>query len=548
MNEFLSRKMKDSLINEPDPMIEAKLRRTMRDQADRFEPRPEAYVKLQQRLNTQRADYRTGRGSKQRTMALAAGLLLVVGMVGYFGLRGDGQQVVTDMAATPGQTPEATQVSEKEAPIAESAVDDVPLAVGDFPVAPNLTAGPLAPTPTDAALSFLELVRISNFAEIRPEGTTVAVFAQDSAGEVGNLVTTLDLAVRMNAAGEPQYLVTGATSDAVTIGDLGDSWITEPTIELSTIGTGSFSGQANLRLYSSNDGVLLDAQAVQVGDTTTISNIPVMGHDFGWVVVQAGNVGSSSIGEFSATPVFFKAPLSSVEYAVAHIPVDDFEQGLVMRSSPSIDAEVLGVLAPGEGGIYRRGKVPSSLTGPYDWWAIETENGTRGWVNARYLVRTSMVSELELRQVAEAFLLAVRDPNVKIDGSLWPDPRRKPVQVGWIRGLRNVSGQDLASSAWWNDETQEWKMDPAYTDTVRTSLRTFLGIPDEVELDLDGQFQSPYPLDQAAIDSNFARLARVSIRPAGSEFDSVDRVVTLYVEQTPDGPVIVGISVWIWSP
>ncbi len=173
-------------------------------------------------------------------------------------------------------------------------------------------------------------------------------------------------------------------------------------------------------------------------------------------------------------------------------------------------------------------------------------------MNARYLSRTNAVSEEELRQVGQGFVDIVLDPEAQIAPQMWPAINHKDVQVGWIGDLRNVSATDLGDQSWWADTSQEWALPAAAGDPLEVnSLRAFLDLADGVEVyevNADGKDRWTYGLDQAAADTNFADLASITLGPPGVGNDTADRFVTLYVEQTLDGPVIVGIAVWIWSP
>ncbi len=556
MNDFLNRRRhggdeSQQNSDREQTEIEQRLGAALHTQADQFEPEPDAYVRLQQRLHHGEIDLREGPPSGPRIFLMAAAVLAVVGIAGYFGLRESGQQVITDRppAAQSDELAEAasTDLEQEAAPSRELLVNP------EYPTVGGNLGGPIAESPIDAAIGFLNLIRITDYAELKMEGSTVQVMAKDQAGAVGNQVAELDIGSFQNSDDDPRFVVTGARSKAVVLQSLGQERITESSVEVTASGTGWFEGQANLRLFSSNDAIILDFRTLQISDAPASIDVALSGRDHGWIVVQAEGVVTDSIGNFAAVPVFFDAPLNPVEYQVAHIPVDDPDTGLLVRHLPGSDERVLDTLPSGTLGIHRRGRVSTSgLEGGFDWWAIEYGDGKRGWVNARYLSRTNAVSEDDLRQVGEAFVAIVSDPALEIDPRLWPAANHKPVQVGWIGGLQNVSAADLSDQAWWADASQEWALPAAAGDPLEVnSLRTFLDLTDGVEVyeaNTDGQDEWVYGLDQLAADSNFADLASITLGPPGGGADTAARFVTLYVEQTLDGPVIVGIAVWVWSP
>ncbi len=531
--------------------IEERLGAAMHTQADRFEPDADAYVRLQQRLHHGEIDLREGPSSGPRVFLMAAAVLAVVGTAGFLGLRESGQQIITD--SPPAEQLDAAPEAESDTPTVKVTTPDPTADQTNYPAVSGNLAGPVAESPVDAALEFLELVRVDDYAEVRAEGATMQVFAKDQAGGVGNHVAELHIGAFKNSAGETRYVVTSASSKAVVLDSLSQERVTESSVEVTATGTGWFEGQANLRLFSSTDAILLDFQTLDIGDSPASADVALSGRDHGWIVVQAEGVVSDSIGNFAAVPVFFDAPLNPVEYQVAHIPVDDPDKGLQVRRLPGSDEEALETLPSGTLGIHRRGRVSTSgLEGGFDWWAIEYGDGRRGWVNARYLVRTNAVTETELRQIGEAFVDTVLEPEAQIAPQMWPATNRKPVQVGWIGGLQNVSATDLRDLSWWADTSQEWIFPEAAGDPLEVnSLRAFLDLTDGVEVyevNADGQDEWIYGLDQLAADSNFADLASITLGPPGGGADTAARFVTLYVEQTLDGPVIVGIAVWIWSP
>ncbi len=561
MNDFLNRRRNggdephagsEQTGSDRNPTeIEQRLGASMHSQAERFEPEPDAYVRLQQRIHHGEIDLREGPSPTPRIFLMAAAVLAVVGTAGFFGLRESGQQVITDVP--PAEQLDAAPEAESDLPTVEVTTPELGLDQTKYPAVSGNLAGPVAESPVDAALDFLDLVRITDYAEVRAEGVTMQVFAKDQAGGVGNQVAELNIGAFENSKGEARYVVTSASSKAVVLEGLGQERVTESSVEVTATGTGWFEGQANLRLFSSNDAILLDFQTLDIADSPASIDVALSGRDHGWIVVQAEGVVTDSVGNFAAVPVFFDAPLNPVEYQVAHIPVDDPDEGLQVRRLPGSDEEALGTLPSGTLGIHRRGRVSTSgLEGGFDWWAIEYGDGKRGWVNARYLSRTNAVAEAELRQVGETFVDIVLDSESQIDPQMWPATNHKDVQVGWIGDLRNVSATDLSDQSWWADASQEWALPAAAGDPLEVnSLTAFLDLPDGAdvyEVNVDGQEEWTYGLDQAAADSNFADLASITLGPPGAEGDTADRFVTLYVEQTLDGPVIVGIAVWIWSP
>ena len=89
----------------------------------------------------------------------------------------------------------------------------------------------------------------------------------------------------------------------------------------------------------------------------------------------------------TASPVPAEAPAApdarpdpGTTYQVVNVPADD---ELNVRAQPGIQAEVLDTLAPGT-----RGVVASGVWQPHaggTWFEIITDDGERGWVNARFV-------------------------------------------------------------------------------------------------------------------------------------------------------------------
>lgn len=537
---------------------EAQLRDSMRSQADQFEPSRDSFVRLEHRL----AQTQTSRDGSQvgpRLMAMAAGLVLVVGVAGYVSFRPAAQELATSTPTTESSAQESADAVQVVPEDGSATANTTVAGSGQFDVLSGNIAGPKADSPLEAASDFLSLIRVENDFELglSDSSNEVKVYAETDTGVRSSLATTLRIAMTESSSSTgTSYFVVSASSESVRLDGLPDTRITGGEVSVRGVATGWADGSASIRLYSSNDGVLLESQQITVAASSSIteftSDLELTGRDHGWIVVDSGAQAGDSIGSFAAVPIFFDSP--QVEYMVAHIDVDD-PDGLHVRHLPGTDGEIVDSLAPGTTSIFRRGVIPSlGAAGPYEWWPISYADGKLGWVNARYLAAVEPVSEQELLAVAGWFEEVVRGPigasDLASSRGFWPEENYKPVQVGWVGAMTTLSGDELADSATWTDDTREWGLPEAAGDyTEVASLRAFLDFEDKQSFVIDTSNREwLYGLDQRAADSNFAGLSNITVSAPDGEDDLAAREVTLYVEQTESGPVIVGIAVWLWSP
>lgn len=585
MNDFLNRR--NGHVPDPDPQIEDKLRTAMHDQADRFEPQSDAYVRLQQRLENQAAPLSSRSSSGPRLMAMAAAVLAIFGMAGYFSLQSKGQQLATDIPAAEHSSEAATE--EIDASEASNDSLDIESAVvetsSSFRIHDGLIAAAPSDNPVDAAIAFLSLVRLDHDYQLELDGNEVLVFANNDQGVKSGLVTTLEVAARSTGSGssssdstgagsqeatgdagsitaaedgELEYFVVKATEPSIVINNPGASRITDSVYTASGIATGWPQGMADLRLYSSNDGALLRTASPDVGAGSSVSefevDVQLDGRDHGWIVVQTTSPDGDALGAFAAVPIFYDAPLNSIEYQVAHIDVDDAD-GLIVRALPGSEEKLRDSLPPETSGIHRRGGIPNfGPEGSLEWWLIEYGDGQTGWVNARYLVSVEDVSDDDLIDTADEFLVLLGDPETATDALLWPADDRKPVEIGWVRDLEDTYATELSDPEWWTDQGHEWTLPPAAGDTTAiSSLRDFIGFG-EATLAIEPTLERTwvYGQDQQAATSHFAGLSSVTISVASADGtstgDSAQKTVTLYVESMDGRPVVVGIAIWMWEP
>lgn len=536
---------------------EEQLRDSMRSQADGFEPSPDSFVRLEQRLAQTQASH-DGSQFGPRLMAMAAGLVLVVGVAGYLSFRPAAHEIATSSPTTEPSADESAEASQIQPDDGSATANTVQEGSSQFDVVSGNIAGPKADSPLEAASAFLSLIRVEDDFELGlgDSSNEVKVFAETDTGVRSSLATTLTIAMTESSSTMgTSYFVVSASSDSVQLEGLPDTRITASGVSVRGVSTGWADGSASIRLYSSNDGVLLESQQITVAasslNTEFTSDLSLTGRDHGWVVVDAGAQAGDSIGSFGAVPIFFDSP--QVEYTVAHVDVDD-PDGLHVRHLPGTDGEIVDSLAPGTTSVFRRGVVPSlGTTGPYEWWPITYADGKLGWVNARYLAAVEPVTDEELEAAASWFIEALQG-SLAADGlvagrEFWPDERYKPVQVGWIQAMTSLSGDELASLSTWDDEIREWQIPADYDpDYDLNSLRGFLEFGD-VELTVDTtDHRWVYGNDQQAAESNFAGLSNVTIAQPFDELTASPTAITLYVEQTESGPVIVGIALWIWVP
>jgi len=100
--------------------------------------------------------------------------------------------------------------------------------------------------------------------------------------------------------------------------------------------------------------------------------------------ISGSSTSTISVGEATPSPSITATTLSTISNVVDRVVVcgTDSEHGLNLRADAGTGAEVIGLLANGE----TLDVVESTIvTDGGLWLKVELEDGSAGWVNARYL-------------------------------------------------------------------------------------------------------------------------------------------------------------------
>ncbi len=581
--------------------LEDELREVLAARAEMFEPSENAYLDLKRRVAAEthpidptqvgnrngrnrggrNRNSRTGWGSSgPRILAVAASLALLVGAAAFALQRQtDSEQVTADsgITTTASSSKEPAGSSDAQSEMAAEIVPDDPAVTQVYDVDPARLIG-VQPAPAGvfgppraswqaAALDFLELLHLpSDRARLVPDGDLVQVFATSEDGSE-RAVTALKIASTTLNNGEDGFVVVRATSPEVTI----DSPSVQQSIKKSSVvvsgeGTG-FEATVGIRLYSADDGVLLDVAPAMAGNFGKLApyeqRLSAAGRENAWVVAISTGGSDMGIEAFSAVAVKIDAPLPTDTHTVSGIPLDDPDGGLVVRDMPGTsEGQELLVLPSGLSDVRRRGVV--SMVDGQAWWniwlpAADTQSLDRkaGWVNSAYLTSGDPVGEASLREIANDFIGATKAGGVAFDQLPWST---RPIHVGWTRGLKVLSASGLNSTEAW-DQDRDWLIpEERFSKKVETaSLRSFVDslAPDPVgnefsyesviSVGVDPVATSPYGADQAELATRFAGTSWVQIADPGNG-GSEWQTTTLFVESGADGPAIVGIVVTFWIP
>ncbi len=539
--------------------LEQQLATALKNRASGVEPADGSYVRLRQRVATEGLVQTPGSGeprSRRSIAAVAAAVLLMLVGLGWWATRppqtkieaiDDGVPIVTTTMVT---VPEIEDDDRSEVAVPEEPVVEAPTTT----VAPReyegaAFAGPRRATVEEASGAFLELIGVDH-GGLEIDGLSTRVLGID-----GQILGDLELEEAEVVKGQPGFQVVGMTSSPVSIASPipGTTVTTSP---LAIVGDArSATGSLGISLLSASDGSLLS------GTTTSASvdqiaaftaGLDVSGAAWAWlVVVDVGEDGQ--LLAVTAVPMSFIVDVDTLEYVVFDLATE--AAGLDVRDVAGLEGAVVGTLPPGTTGVRRQGRVPELVDGEA-WWFIEAtvgDDAVVGWVDSRFLIEASVlakrdVDETELidlgRRLAEA---GTSGDAEALAGLPWAPEQDIP--FGWWRGQQTVPAAELATASFW-ESSREWSspvdVGPA---TVTLSVLSFLDLPDIADVNIQYQIDgrpSPYGLDQQVISEQFPGVRSVTVVALDQTSDW--RTVTLLVENTDDGPVIVGVGVTIWVP
>lgn len=565
--------------------LEDDLRSALHQHADQVEPSANGLERIQARL----APVPVQRPRLAPRLLAAAAILVAIGAVGAMTFRSSGEGDI-DLAASSSTTdPAAAAVVNELPPLEEaddsSSTDAASSTLGEgtpdegpnIPLAPAGTLGPRANSPEAAVVAFLGLIQRGD------EEVTIEI--QDDLARLSRIseggdmvdVTTLQLgSVEMDGA--IGYVVMQAISPRVVI-ESPSSLSTSSGSTLTVSGQGEgFEADVGVHLYSSRDGVWLNRSSAKAGNFGVVApysaDLSVSGSGPAWVVVQSSGGTDTKLEPFSAVPVVIDAPVQAPEYLVTNIPVDDPDGGLVVRSLPGTDGDELVILPAGQGGVYQRSALSAFIgdgeptyglgsvsDGQQEWWNIwlpePLEDGRQwGWVNINYLAELvpEVVVEVDadaqaLESIGSQFVLGLRGDDAAFAGLPW---NADGVTVGLTNDVRTMSAATLGSSFWSNTAT--WTLPEAFGGTIDTTGRELLSPTQELlgstVVDLrtgsDTTTASPYGNDQALFASQFPGASYVQVFDPTR--DSGWMLINIFVNEGPDGPVIVGVVATPWTP
>ncbi len=483
--------------------IERRLRDAMASQAERFEPSEDSYLRLRREV---REDRPTGAGRSgvprlgPRLAAAAAAVAIVVGG-GAAMLGGDDTQ---PLDLTP-----ATSTPVTSAPTTLPAGDATPSTSSTLPPEPPMfetvtseaITGPRSVSADEAVERFIGLVRLDGVA-IDLQGAKAALRLGDTwigTAGVG--------AVALYDGSGPGFAVTELHHDDTVLqldSFLAGATVDAPAVEVSGTADADVA-QIRAEVFSNHDGLLLDRRTapVEAGGRWGTA-LMLSGRDSGWVLVSALD-DAGEIVAVVAKPLQWTADDDGTRYTVAFLDPADPDGGLNVRSLPGVDDTTIeGVLPPGTADVRRRGQVPVTIDGT-EWWAIEGTDaaGSRidGWVAASHLVLTGTVADADVAEVAG--LLTSRPPEE------WP--WASTAVIGRPTALTIVD-DPVTRFGGQLDPVSMWAVEPP---VVSGETATELA---------EWWFPMLTPLTFSVPDSN--------------------ERLTLYLESTAEGIVIVGLVDW----
>lgn len=564
--------------------LEDDLRSALHQHADQVEPSTNGLERIQARLTPVPAQ----RPRLAPRLLAAAAVLVALGAVGAMTFRSSGSGEI-DLAASSSTTDPSAGSVINELPPLEGADDPArsdsagstlsegtpDIVVPNIPLAPAGILGPRANSPQTAVEAFLGLIqRGSEEVTIEIQDDLARLSRVAEGGDMVD-VTTLQLgAVEMD--GSTGYVVIQAISPRVVIESPSVlSTSSGSTLTVSGQGEG-FEADVDVHLYSSRDGVWLNSTSAKAGNFGVVApfsaDLGVSGSGPAWVVVQSSGGTDTKLEPFSAVPVVIDAPRQAPEYFVTNIAVDDPDGGLVVRTLPGIGGVELDVLPAGQASVNKRSALSAFIgdgepiyglgpvsDGQQEWWNIwlpqPLEGGRQwGWVNANYLAEVGAGVEVDasaqaLESIGSQFVLGLRGDDAAFAALPW---NADGVTVGLTSDVRTVSAATLGTSFW--STTATWTLPEAFGGTVDTTGRELLSPTQELlgstVVDLrtgaDTATASPFGNDQALFASQFPGVSYVQVFDPTR--DSGWILINIFVNEGPDGPVIVGVVATPWTP
>ena len=217
------------------------------------------------------------------------------------------------------------------------------------------------------------------------------------------------------------------------------------------------------------------------------------------------------------------------KFQVVRIGADDPDDGLVLRESPGVQAPSVSVLPPGSI-VQRLDGGDPVVVGIGEWWEVESDDGTRGWVSAAYLATTGRSSTSEINRLALSVMTALAQAN---------DPDGVPLPIDGYQSLPPGSGLTIEIGSarsefrWLAVDNERW------LSRQRLLLETIWGQSFE---SVSGQSRmSAVEIGDPDFrtDDWFGRVDRVPISYLDDE--GTGRRVEFVIRPTSSGPLLVGI-------
>lgn len=549
--------------------IEDQLAHAMGAQAERFEPSPGSYERLEAAL--ERESNTSKRTKLGRPLVIAAASLAVVGL-GAFAVTqqprtevatgsGVGQAVApADGGASSDQggnvegqaddsddgesvedsSPDDSQQENDAATSTDngdglsSAEDDAEDAArakapSEGQLRDEIAAQQFAPVESSrsaAIRSYLNLIdgNRSEFDESiddRPTGSDEdPVVVPITSGEVV-------IAELIVAEIEDGFTVTGhSANDDLTIDGIDTSKAADGIVTISGTGTG-FEGSAYIEFFSVGDGRLLASVPVSVGSFDEAqpftADIPITGYEQAVVVLRSLTPVEFD-PEFVVATVTYDGPDDDLEYVVVKVAADDSDGGLVIRQGPGTQFDRVAVIEPGSTPVARLHDFAPYLVGSEVWWNVVDSDGSEGWVNSAFLASGSSPTARQ-RSAADDVLIQIRDDNY---GSI---PFARRVAVGSVASPQQISGQELASSQSWTESRRIHDGDDA---VFEGSFEEFFNIEESTLFDIEPDAGASPDLQKyfGGLVSQVTEVQRID--------QSVHRVHVFY-EPTPGGIQVIGL-------
>lgn len=317
---------------------------------------------------------------------------------------------------------------------------------------------------------------------------------------------------------------------------------------------GTANGSADSEIGAADSSVVNDSvvkDSAQLSETTAAINDSDSDSDAGDVDESEESTTDEAGGTTdSATPSSDTGSDLALEWTVVGVNRDDT---LNVRAEPNASATIVGELDPWSTAFTVTGDNGS----PVRWREVTLDDGTDGWVNARFVVGqpTELSSEEidDLTDQTTAFL-AWLDGEGSGDASelflsqrsLWMSSRIGYQDIG--NGMDWVSGSDLATVAAW-DTPREFPNDEVGCIDCAVTVIDYLDL-DTIDETSEVIVNAPGDLNTLGELSFAPDLHRVSISTPGTEeFDGLDwQVMHLVHDWSAGEPRIHYIQENGWEP